>query len=80
MIVTITGIKSKKTLNKIEKKLRWHCYVFRVTGSEGNYQVHVHTSPTPRRITPVEALEIVYREITNLTDDHKANLKWKVSK
>lgn len=78
MIVTITGIKSKKTLNKIEKALGW--FEVRVSGSEGNYQVRVLTFPTPRRITPIEALEMVYQMITNLTDDHKANLKWKVSK
>lgn len=74
MIVTITGIKSKKTLNKIEKALDWTDP--RITGSVGNYQVKVDAGV----VDPVTAFEFIYRAITNLTDDHKANLKWKVSK
>jgi len=75
MFVIITGIKSEKTRNAIAKSLSW--LEPKVTGSKGNYQVRVDPCEGDN---PIYALKAVYGEITNLTPDHLANLKWKVQK
>ena len=74
MNVIITGIKSDKTKNMIFNRLNATYYPV-VKGHKGNYQIQVEVW------LPVkDALEEVYDMLTNLTDDHKSNLGWKVKR
>lgn len=73
MWVTITGIKSEKTKNKIVKSLNWLSLT--ITGSKGNYQIRVEDVGE----NPVDALKFVVDAIRTLTPEHLSNLTWKVS-
>lgn len=77
MYVIISGIKSEKTKNKIVNSLLDHFTEVTALGSTGNYQVKVNSYYNPN---PVLSLKEVTDAITNLTPDHLANLKWKVTK
>lgn len=76
MWVTITGIKSEKTKNKIVKNFEgMNPKLLKVSGSTGNYQVRIATYGA----NPAVTLTKVVNNIWNLTPEHMSNLTWKVS-
>ena len=80
MKVTITGIKSRKTLNIIRKDLAWFDLplgLLTVSGGPGNFVVQVRLADD--MYSPVEALDQIVPLLRNLTPAHVANLTWKVS-